>query len=86
MDHETEQALGTLPTRAAQPAPVPAPEPKPDTDLNQVSRAPNLRFPVPSFFTDDPNLWFFQLEATFIVNRVTFKFNPFSLFLLNESF
>ena len=75
MDHETEQASGSGPTSGlgptsgtAQPAPVPAPEPKPDTDLNPVSRAPNLRFPVPSFFTDDPDLWFFQLEATFIVN------------------
>ena len=69
MDHETEQASGhvTLP-HAAPPAPVPAPEPKPDTDLNPVSWAPNLRFPVPSFFTDDPDLWFSQLEATFIVN------------------
>ena len=46
-------------------------EPKPDTDLNPVSRAPNLRFPVPAFFTDDLDLWFFQLEATYIVNRVT---------------
>ena len=35
-----------------------------------MSQAPNLRFPIPAFFTDDPDLWFFQLEATFIVNRV----------------
>ena len=68
MDHETEQASGHVGKLAAPPAPVSPSEPKPDTDINPVSRAPNHRFPVPAFFTDDPDLWFFQLEATFIMN------------------
>ena len=38
----------------------PAPESKPNTDVNLVSRATlNLRFPVPEFFSEDLNLWFF---------------------------
>ena len=53
----------------------PAQENKPDTDLNPVSRAPNLRFPVLEFFSEDPDLWFFQLEAMIIVNRVTRRTN-----------
>ena len=71
MNHETEQASGHVGQPAAQPASVPAAEPKPDTDINPVYRAPNLRFPVPEFFSEDPDLWFFQLEAMFIVKRVT---------------
>ena len=49
----------------------PAPENKPDTDLNPVSQAQNLWFPIPEFFSEDPDLWFFQLEATLIVNPMT---------------
>ena len=59
MDHETEQASGHVGQPAAQPAPVPATEPKLNTDMNPVSKAPNLRFPVPVFFTDNLDLWFF---------------------------
>ena len=60
MDEEIEQGEHVgLP--AARPAL--ATEPKPDTDLNTVSKAPNLRFPVPGFFTDDPDLWFFQRSS-----------------------
>lgn len=83
MDHETEQASGHVGKLAAPPALVPAPEPKPDTDLNPVSRAPNLRFPVPAFFTDDLDLWFFQLEATFIVNRVTTEKDKYAVVVAN---
>ena len=61
----------------------PAPENKPDTNLNPVSRAPNLRLPVPTFFTDDPDLWFFQLEATFIVNRVTTEKDKYAVVVAN---
>ena len=35
-----------------------------------MSRAPNLRFPV-VFYEEDPELWFFQLEQTFIMNKVS---------------
>ena len=51
--------------------------------FNPVSRAPNLRFPVPSFFTDDPDLWFFQLEAMFIVNRVTTEKDKYAVVVAN---
>ena len=40
-----------------------------DIDVNPTSRAPNLRFPVPVFYEEDLELWFFQLEQTFIVNK-----------------
>ena len=66
---------------AAQPAL--AMEPNHDTDLNPVSKAPNLRFPIPGFFTDDPDLWFFQLEATFIVNRVTTEKDKYAVVVAN---
>ena len=66
---EIKQAPEYVGPPAAQPAP--ATESKPDTDVNPVSRAPNLRFTVLEFFSEDPDLWFFQLKATFIVNRVT---------------
>ena len=58
-------------------------EPKPDTDLNPLSKAPNLRFPVPAFFTNNPDLWFFQLEATFIVNRVTTEKDKYAVVVAN---
>ena len=72
MEDETTEQAGSLGQPTAAAAQVPATEPKADLDTNPVSKGPpNLRFPVPAFFTDDPDLWFFQLEATFIVNRVT---------------
>ena len=83
MDHEPEQAPGHVGQPADQPAPVPATEPKPDTNLNPVSRAPNLRFPVPAFYTDDPDLWFFQLEASFIVNRVNTEKDKYAVVVAN---
>ena len=83
MDHETEQASGYVDKPAAPPTPVPSSEPKPDTDISLVSRALNLRFPVPAFFTDDPYLWFFQLEATFIVNRVTTEKDKYAVVVAN---
>ena len=48
-----------------------------------MSRAPNLRFPVPASFTDDPHLWFFQLEAMFIVNRVTTEKDKYAVVVAN---
>ena len=35
-----------------------------------VARALSLKFPVPEFYTEDPDFWFWQLEAVFQVNRV----------------
>ena len=65
----------------------PAPESKPYTDVNPVSHAaPNLRFPVPEFFSEDPDLWFFQLEATFIVNRVTTEKEKYAVVVANLLF
>ena len=73
------------PSQAVTPA-QPAPENKPGTDLNRVSRASNLRFPVPEFFFKDPDLWFFQLEATFIVNRVTTDKDRYAVGVANLPF
>ena len=47
-----------------------ADEVKPTTDINSTSRAPNLKFPVPWFYDEDPELWFWQLEATFQEHKV----------------
>ena len=63
-----------------------APENKPDTDLNPVSRAPNLRFPVLEFFSKDLDLWFFQLEALFIVNRVMTENDKYAVVVANLPF
>ena len=62
-----EQPLAPAARAAAQPAQ----EDKPTTALNPVARAPSLKFPVPEFYSEDPDLWFFQLEASFIVNCMT---------------
>ena len=40
-----------------------AQEDKTATDLNPVARALSLKFPVPEFYSKDPELWFWQLEA-----------------------
>ena len=78
---EIKQAPEYVGPPAAQPAP--ATEPKLDTDVNPVSKAPNLRFPVPSFFTDDLDLWIFQQEATIIVNRVTAEKDKYAVIVAN---
>ena len=59
-------------------------EPKHDT--NPVTRSgstPNLRFQVPAFYTDDPDLWFFQLEAMFTVNRITSEQDKYAVIVAN---
>ena len=81
---EIEQAPEHVGTPAAQPAL--ATEPKPDTDVNPVSQAQNLRFPILEFFSEDPDLWFFQLEATFIVNRVTSEKDKYAVVVANLPF
>ena len=83
LDHKTTKQAVSLGKPTAPPAPVPATEPKPNTDLNPVSRAPNIRFPVSEFFTDDLDLWFFLLEATFIVNQVTTEKDKYAVFVAN---
>ena len=39
-----------------------------------MSKAPNLRFLVLSFCDEDPELWFWQLEATFTVTTEKDKY------------
>ena len=51
-----------------------------------VTGTPNLRFPVPNFFSEDPDLWFFQLEAKFIVNRVTSEKDRYAIVVANLPF
>ena len=56
MNHDTDtppQAPEHVNAASAQPAL----ENKLDTDPNPVARAPNLRFPVPKFFSEDLELW-----------------------------
>ena len=36
-------------------------EDKPAIDVNAASQAPNLKFLVPTFYDEDPELWFWQL-------------------------
>ena len=57
-----------------------------DIDVNLTSRAPNLRFPVPVFYEEDPELWFFQLEQTFIVNKVTTQKDKYAVVISNLPF
>ena len=54
-----------------------------DIDVNPTSRAPNLRFPVPVFYEEDPKLCFFQLEQTFIVNKVTTQKDMYAVVISN---
>ena len=57
-----------------------------DIDVDPTSRAPNLRFPVPVFYEEDPELWFFQLEQTFIVNKVTTQKDMYAVVISNLPF
>ena len=41
--------------------------------VNVTAKQTNLKFPVPQFYDKDPELWFWQLEATFTVNKVTME-------------
>ena len=61
-------------------------ENKPAIDLNPVAWALSLKFPVPEFFYEDPDLWFFQLEATFIVNRVMTEKDKYAVVVANLPF
>ena len=72
MDSANEEpaALSLVQTGGSSSLPA-AQEDKPAIDVNTMSQAPNLKFPVPEFYSEDPELWFWQLEATFQVNRVT---------------
>ena len=47
------------------------PAPTPLVHVNTMSKALNLKFPVPMFYDEDPELWCWQLEGTFTVNKVT---------------
>ena len=60
-------------------------EKKPGTDLNLVAQAPSLKFLVPEFYSKDPDLWFWQLEATFTVNRVTTEKDKYAVVISNLS-
>ena len=61
-------------------------EEKPATDLNPVARAPSLKFRVTEFYSEDPDLWFWQLEATFTVNRVTTEKDRYAVVISNLPF
>ena len=56
-------------------------------DTNPVTTrsgsTPNLRFQVLSFYTDDPDLWFFKLEAMFMVNRITTEQDKYAVVVAN---
>ena len=63
-----------------------AQENKAATVLNPVAWAPSLKFPILEFYTEDPDLWFFQLEATFILNCVTTKKDKYAVVISNLLF
>ena len=63
-----------------------AQEDKPATNLNLLAQAPSLKFLVTEFYSEDPNLWFWQLEATFTVNRVMTKKDKHALVISNLPF
>ena len=48
--------------------PITAPDQNKDkpATVNATNRTPNLKFWVPAFYDEDPELWFWQLESTFI--------------------
>ena len=74
------------PAPAAGAAAQAAQEDKPATDLNPVAWAPSIKFPVPEFYSGDPDLWFWQLEATFTVNRVTTGKDKYAVVISNLPF
>ena len=63
-----------------------AQEDKPATNLNPLERALSLKFPVPEFYFEDLDLWFWQLEATFTVNHVTTKKDKYAVVISNLPF
>ena len=42
-----------------------------------------MKFPVLSFYNEDPGLWFWQLEATFTVNKVTTEKDKYAVVVSN---
>ena len=54
--------------------------------VKSTSKAPNLKFPVPSFYDEDLELWFWQLEATFSVNKVTREKEKYAVVVSNLTF
>ena len=86
MDSVTETAApSSVRTGAVNGSPT-VPEDKPSTDLNPMARAPSLKFPVREFYSEDPELWFWQLEATFQVNRVTTEKDKYAVVVFNLPF
>ena len=51
-------------------------EDKLTTDVNAALRAP-------MFYDEDPELWFWQLEATFTVNKVTTEKDKYAVVVSN---
>ena len=76
---ELSGASGTLTPNAA----VPAKDYEDKPDINPLSKDLNLKFPVPQFYDEDLELWFWQLESTFIVNKVTQSKDKYSYMVNN---
>ena len=73
MDSATETAASS-PVQTGGSSRTPgAQEDLPSTDLNPVAQAPSLKFPVQVFYSEALELWFWQLEAMFQVNRVSIQ-------------
>ena len=50
------------------------------------ARAPSLKFQVPDFYSEDQELWFWQLEARFQVNRLTTEKEKYAVVVSNLPF
>ena len=86
-ENQTTAALSSRATGAVGAMPAPATlvhEDKPD--INMMSRAPNLKFPVPTFYDEDPELCFRQLKVTFTVNKVTTEKDKYAVVVSNLLF
>ena len=73
-------ASGTLTANAACPSTDHKYKP---ADINSTSKEPNLKFAVPQFYDENLELWFWQLEFNFVINKVTQSKDKFSCVVSN---
>ena len=85
MNQATESADPSLVTTVGA-STLGAQEDKPATDLNPVAGAPSLKFPVPEFYPENLDLWFWQLETMFTVNLVMTEKDKYAVVISNILF
>ena len=85
---ENADAIQTAPTQAPSSNssnPVPAPDQNKDKPaiISVAAKVPNIKFPVPTFYFEDRELWFWQQESTFVVNKITTQKGMYSCVVSN---